>query len=108
MVGAPPPRPRGYTFGSNVPPFGGFGTGSSNKVKSLDPKNISHLERKQRRTYVNIVSKLVMTMITFALLNELLFWMRCHQSRLETREAMDRLIEVLETQDNEHLYSTVL
>ena len=71
-------------------------------------KKLSHLERKQRRTYVNIVSMLVMTMMTFALLDEVLFWMRCHQLRLEAREAMDRLIEVLETQNNEHLYSSVL
>ena len=47
-------------------------------------------------------------MITIAILDELLLWMRCHQLRREAREAMNRLIEVLETQHNEHLYSTVL
>ena len=38
MVGSPPPRPPGYRFGSSPPSFGGFGTGSSNMVKPLDPK----------------------------------------------------------------------
>ena len=56
---------------------------------------------------MNIVSMWVMTMITIAILDELLLWMRCRQFRREAREAMNRLIEVLETH-NEHLYSTVL
>ena len=38
IVGAPPPRPPGYRFGSSAPSFGGFGTGSSNMVEPLDPK----------------------------------------------------------------------
>ena len=38
MVGSPPPRPPGYRFGSSPPSFGGFGTGSSNMVKPVDPK----------------------------------------------------------------------
>ena len=50
----------------------------------------------------------IITMITIAILDELLLWMRCRQLRQEAREAMNRLIEVLETQHNEHLYSTVL
>ena len=57
---------------------------------------------------MNIVNMLVMTMITIAIWDELLLWMRCCQLRREAREAMNRLIEVLETQHNEHLYSTVL
>ena len=57
---------------------------------------------------MNIVNMWVMTMITITILDELLLWMRCHQLRREAREAMNRLIEVLETQHNEHLYSTVL
>ena len=35
MVGAPPPRPPGYRFGSSAPSFGGFGTGSSNTLELL-------------------------------------------------------------------------
>ena len=57
---------------------------------------------------MNIVNMWVMTMITIAILDELLLWMRCRQLRRAAREAMNRLIEVLETQHNEHLYSTVL
>ena len=57
---------------------------------------------------MNIVNMWVMTMITIAILDELLLWMRCRQLRREARDAMNRLIEVLETQHNEHLYSTVL
>ena len=57
---------------------------------------------------MNIVKMCVMTMITIAILDELLLWIRCRQLRWEAREAMNRLIEVLETQHNEHLYSTVL
>ena len=57
---------------------------------------------------MNIVNMLVMTMITIEILDELLLWMRCRQLRRHAREAMNRLIEVLETQHNEHLYSTVL
>ena len=41
-------------------------------------------------------------------LDELLLWMRCRHLRREATEALNRLIEVLETQNNEHLYSTVL
>ena len=47
-------------------------------------------------------------MITVVILDELLLWRRCRQLRREAREAMNRLIEVLETQNNEYLYSTVL
>ena len=50
----------------------------------------------------------IMTMITFAILDEVLLWMRCRQLRREAREAMNRLIEVLETENNEHLVSTIL
>ena len=57
---------------------------------------------------MNIVNMWVMTMITIAILDELLLWMICRQLRREAREDMNRLIEVLETQHNEHLYSTVL
>ena len=57
---------------------------------------------------MNIVNMQVMTMITIAILDKLLLWMRCRQFRREAREVMNRLIEVLETQNNEHLYSTVL
>ena len=38
MVGSPPPRPPAYRFGSSLPSFRGFGTGSSNMGKPLDPK----------------------------------------------------------------------
>ena len=58
--------------------------------------------------FVNLVNMWVMTMITIVILDELLLWMRCCQLRREAREAMNRLIEVLETQNNEHLYSTIL
>ena len=51
---------------------------------------------------------LITTLMAIVVLDELLFWMRCRQLRREAREAMDRLMEVLETQNNEHLYSTVL
>ena len=47
-------------------------------------------------------------MITIAILDEVLLWIRCRQLRREAREAMNRLIEVLETQNNEHLYRTIL
>ena len=47
-------------------------------------------------------------MITIAILDEVLLWIRCRQLRWESREAMNRLIEVPETQNNEHLYSTIL
>ena len=47
MVGAPPPQLPGYTFGSRAPSFGGFGTGSSNRVKPLDPKAF-HIWRPNR------------------------------------------------------------
>ena len=46
-------------------------------------------------------------MITIVILDEVLLWMRCRQLRWQAREAMNRLIEVLETQNNEHLYSTI-
>ena len=36
------------------------------------------------------------TFMSIALLDELLFWMRCRQLRREAREAAGRLIEVLE------------
>ena len=57
---------------------------------------------------MNIFNMWVMTMTTIAILDELLLWMRCRKLRREAREAMNRLIEVLETQNNDHLYSTVL
>ena len=57
---------------------------------------------------MNIVNMWVMTMITISILDEVLLWMRCRQLRREAREAMNRLIEVLETPNNEHLYSTIL
>ena len=47
-------------------------------------------------------------MITIVILDEVLLRMRCCQLRWEAREAMNRLIEVLETQNNEHLYSMIL
>ena len=47
-------------------------------------------------------------MITIAILDELSLWMRCRQLSPEAREAMNRLIEMLETQNNKNLYSTVL
>ena len=57
---------------------------------------------------MNIVIMLAMTMMTIALLDDLLLWMRYHQLRQEAREAVERLIEVFEAQNNEHLFSTVL
>ena len=57
---------------------------------------------------MNIVNMWGMRMITIAILDELLLWMRCHQLRWEAREVMNRLIEVLETQNNEHFYSMLL
>ena len=77
-------------------------------AKPLDPETLSHLSRKQRRTFLNIVNMWVMTMISIVILDELLLWIRCLQLRREAREAMNKLIEVLETQNNEHLYSTEL
>ena len=47
VVGAPPPQPPGYKVGSSAPSFGGFGTGSSNMVKPLDP-NTFHIWRESR------------------------------------------------------------
>ena len=38
MMEAPPPQSSEYKVGSSAPSFGGFGTGSSNMVKPLDPK----------------------------------------------------------------------
>ena len=55
-----------------------------------------------------MVNMWVMTMFNIVILDELLLWMRCRQLRREAIEAMNRLIEVLETQNNEHLYSTIL
>ena len=49
----------------------------------------------------------VMAMINIVILDELLLWMRCRQLRREAREAMNRLIEVLETQHNEYLICIV-
>ena len=51
--------------------------------------------------------------MTIALLDELLFRMRCRQLRREAREAAERLIEVFERHDDENashisLYSIVL
>ena len=42
------------------------------------------------------------TLMTKALLNELLFWMRFLQLQLEAREVADCLIEVFEAQNNEN------
>ena len=39
---------------------------------------------------------LTITFLSIALLDELLFWMRCRQLRREAREAAERLIKVLE------------
>ena len=47
MVRAPPPQSPVYKVGSSVPSFGGFGTGSSNMVKPLDPKTF-HIWRENR------------------------------------------------------------
>ena len=41
------------------------------------------------------------TFMSIALLDELLFWMRCRQLRREAREAAERLIEVLEDSERE-------
>lgn len=38
MIGAPPQRQTGFMFGSSAP-LGGFGTGSNNFVRTLDPKH---------------------------------------------------------------------
>lgn len=40
MVGAP--RRPGFTFGSSASSLNGFGTGSSNFVRTLDPKNFQN------------------------------------------------------------------
>ena len=50
---------------------------------------------------------LITTLMTIALLS-LFLWIRYRQLRQEAREAAERLIEVFEAQNNEHLYSTVL
>ena len=39
--------------------------------------------------------------MSVALLDELLFWMRCRQLRCEAREAAERLMEVLEDSQQE-------
>ena len=57
---------------------------------------------------MNIVNMLITALMTFALLDELFLWIRYRQLRQEAREAAERLIEVFEAQNNEHLYSTVL
>ena len=41
------------------------------------------------------------TFMTIALLDELLFWMRCRQLLREAREAAERLMEVLEHSERE-------
>ena len=41
------------------------------------------------------------TFISIALLDELLFWMRCRQLGREAREAAERLIEVLEDSERD-------
>ena len=41
------------------------------------------------------------TFMTIALLDELLFWMRCRQLLREAREAAERLMEVLEDSERE-------
>ena len=41
------------------------------------------------------------TFMSIALLDELLFWMRCRQLRQEDREAAERLMEVLEDSERE-------
>ena len=41
------------------------------------------------------------TFMSIALLDELLFWMRCRQLRREAREAAEQLIEVLEDSERE-------
>ena len=57
---------------------------------------------------MNIVNMLITTLMTFALLDELFLWIRYRQLHQEAREAGERLIEVFETQNSEHLYSTVM
>ena len=57
---------------------------------------------------MNIVIMLALTMMTNALLDDLLLWMRYHQLCQEFREAAEQSIEVFEAQNNDHLYSTVL
>ena len=41
------------------------------------------------------------TFMSIALLDELLFWMRCRQLRREAREAAEQLIEVLEDSERD-------
>ena len=41
------------------------------------------------------------TFMSIALLDELLFWMRCRQLRREARKAVERLMEVLEDSEQE-------
>ena len=41
------------------------------------------------------------TFMSIALLDELLFWMRCSHLRREAREAAERLMEVLEDSEQE-------
>ena len=41
------------------------------------------------------------TFMSIALLDELLFWMRCRQLPREAREAAERLIEVLEDSERD-------
>ena len=53
------------------------------------------------------MNMLITTLTTIAVLDELLFWIRCRELRLEVSKAMDRLTEVLGTPNNEHLYSTI-
>lgn len=47
-------------------------------------------------------------MAVVLIFDELCWWFRCRQLRREAREAAERLIEVFERQDNEHLYSVIL
>lgn len=51
-----------------------------------------------------------MAMMTLALLDELLLWLRCFQLRREAREAAERFIEAFERHDDDvsHLYSVIL
>ena len=51
---------------------------------------------------------LITALMTIALLDELFLWIRYRQLRQGAREAAERLVEVFEAQNNEHLYSTVL
>ena len=57
---------------------------------------------------MTIVNMLFTALMTIALLDELFLGIRYRQLRQEAREAAERLIEVFEAQNNEHLYSTVL